>query len=322
MSGKLLLVLASLWLVDPVEAVPSGAAIVAADEAQAALAADLKALEHADFRVREAAGERVAARRQAAIAPLTQLAQSGQAEASVRAFELLRQLHCGADDETYEAVESAYDALIHGDNIQAAARAEAALDAVGATRHRRALAAFRKLGGLVRFHVEEDPDEDAPPPPLKAVMLNRHWTGGDEGLKFLRRIEGFQPPARFQQRSALYVIKGPTGAKISPEALARLKTDLQDAVAERGPAFLGVQPSGELAENGLVIGRLVPGGPGDVAGLQSGDVILEFDGIAIPTFLALVEKIGLRQPGDKVVVVYTRDGEKKSVTVELDEFKI
>ena len=91
-------------------------------------------------------------------------------------------------------------------------------------------------------------------------------------------------------------------------------------------AFVKKEPKDPVAElaaaDRAVIGRLVPGGPGDVAGLQSGDVILEFDGIAIPTFLALVEKIGLRQPGDKVVVVYTRDGEKKSVTVELDEFKI
>ena len=322
MSGELLLVLFGLWLADPVLNASSGSEAVLADVDRAALIEDLKALEHADFRIREAASERIVARHQAAVAPLAELAQSGRAEASVRAFELLRQLHSADDEATYEAVESVYDALIQGDNIQVAARAEAAIDAQGATRHRRALAAFRKLGGLVRFLVEEDPDKDAPSPPLKAAMINRHWTGGDEGLKYLRRIEDFQPPARFQQRSALYVIKGPTGAKISPEALARLKTDLQGVVAERGPAFLGVQPSSEFAEHGLIISRLVPGGPGDAAGLQGEDVILEFDGVAIPNFEVLVERIGLRQPGDKVNVLYMRDGEKKSTTVELDEFKI
>ncbi len=322
MCGELLLVLASLWLANPISAVSSGPETVLADVDRAALIEDLKALDHDDFRIREAASGRIVVRRQAAVAPLAELAKSGRAEASVRAFELLRQLHSADDEATYEAVESVYDALIQGDNIQAASRAEAAIDAQGTTRHRRALAAFRKLGGLVRFHVEEDPDKDAPPPPIKAAMINRHWTGGDEGLKYLRRIEDFQPPARFQQRSALYVIKGPTGAKISPEALARLKTDLQGVVAERGPAFLGVQPSSEFAENGLIISRLVPGGPGDAAGLQGEDVILEFDGVAIPNFEVLVERIGLRQPGDKVNVLYMRDGEKKSTTVELDEFKI
>lgn len=322
MCGELLLVLAGLWLANPISVISSGPEAVVTDEIRAALIEDLKALEHADFRIREAASERIVARHQAAVAPLAELAQSGRAEASVRAFELLRQLHSADDEATYEAVESVYDALIQGDNIQVAARAEAAIDAQGATRHRRALAAFRKLGGLVRFLVEEDPDKDAPSPPLKAAMINRHWTGGDEGLKYLRRIEDFQPPARFQQRSALYVIKGPTGAKISDEALARLKTDLQGVIAERGPAFLGVQPSGGLVENGLVISRLVPGGPGDAAGLQSEDVILEFDGVAIPDFETLVERIGLRQPGDIVTVSYLRDGEEKCLTVELDEFKI
>lgn len=322
MSGELLLVLFGLWMADPVLNASSGSEVVLTDEIRIALIEDLKALEHADFRIREAASERIVARHQAAVAPLADLAQRGRAEASVRAFELLRQLHSADDEATYEAVESVYDALIQGDNIQAASRAEAAIDAQGATRHRRALAAFRKLGGLVRFHVEEDPDNDAPSPPIKAAMINRHWTGGDEGLKYLRRIEDFQPPARFQQRSALYVIKGPTGAKISPEALARLKTDLQGVIAERGPAFMGVQPSSGLVENGLVISRLVPGGPGDAAGLQSEDVILEFDGVAIPDFETLVERIGLRQPGDIVTVIYLRDGEEKCLTVELDEFKI
>ena len=322
MSGELLLVLFGLWMADPVSNAAADPKTVATGEIRFALIEDLKALEHADFRIREAASERIVVRRLAAVAPLAELAQSGRPEASIRAFELLRQLHSADDEATYEAVESVYDALIQGDNIQAASRAEAAIDAQGTTRHRRALAAFRKLGGLVRFHVDEDPDNDAPPPPIKAAMINRHWTGGDEGLKYLRRSEDFQPAARLQQRSALYVIKGPTGAKISPEALTRLKADLQNIVAERGPAFMGVQPSTGLVENGLVISRLVPGGPGDAAGLQSEDVILEFDGVAIPNFETLVEQIGLRQPGDIVTVIYQRDGEEKCLTVELDEFKI
>ncbi len=322
MSGELLLVLFGLWMADPVSNASADPKAVVTDEIRFALMEDLKALEHADFRIREAASERIVVRCLIAVAPLAELAQSGRPEASIRAFELLRQLHSADDEATYEAVESVYDALIQGDNIQAASRAEAAIDAQGATRHRRALTAFRKLGGLVRFHADEDPDNEAPPPSIKAAMINRHWTGGDEGLKYLRRIEDFQPPARFQQRSALYVIKGPTGAKISPEALARLKADLQNVVAERGPAFMGVQPSTGLVENGLVISRLVPGGPGDAAGLQPEDVILEFDGVAIPDFETLVERIGLRQPGDIVTVIYLRDGEEKCLTVELDEFKI
>ncbi len=322
MCGKLLLVLASVWLATPIEAPPAAPAASATSDVPAALSEDLKLLEHDDFRTRETAAQRIIDWRSSAVIPLAQLAQSGRAEASVRAFELLRQLHRADDEEIYEAVESAYDLLILSDNIQAASRAEAAIDAVGATRHRRAVSAFRKLGGLIRFYAEEDPDPQAPLPPIKAAMLNRHWKGGDEGLKYLRRIEDFQPAGRFQQRSALYVIKAPAGAKISPEALKRLQADLPGVVAERGPAFMGVQPSGEPAENGLIIGGLVPGGPGDIAGLQREDVILDFDGVAVPDFEALVKQIGLKQPGEKVIINFTRAGELQTTTIELDEFKI
>lgn len=322
MCGEILFVLASVWLATPMEATPVVPTTISTSEVSTALSEDLKLLEHDDFRTREAAAQRIFDRGNLAVSPLEQLAQSGRAEASVRAFELLRQLHRADDEEIYEAVESVYDHLIQSDNIQAASRAEAAIDAVGATRHRRAIAAFRKLGGLVRFHTEEDPDPQAPVPPIKAVMLNRHWKGGDEGLKYLRRIEDFQPAARFQQRSAIYVINPPAGAKISAEALAQLEADLPRIVAKRGPAFMGVQPSDEVAENGLMIGALVRGGPGDIAGLLRDDVILDFDGVPVPNFQALVDQIGLRQPGDKVIVNFIRDGEMKTTTIELDEFKI
>ncbi|MBC8117940.1 MAG: hypothetical protein H7062_26410, partial [Candidatus Saccharimonas sp.] len=202
MCWKLLIVLSGLWLAEPTAPVTSAPATVTEEANSKSLAADLKALEHSEFRVREAAAQRLVARRVTVVPLLATLAQTGSAEASVRAFELLRQLHRDADDETYEAVEATYDALVQSDNILAASRAETAIEAVSEVRHRRAVASFRKLGGVVQFASEEDPAADAPLPPIRSAMINRHWTGGDDGLKFLRRIEDFRTPVVLQQRSA------------------------------------------------------------------------------------------------------------------------
>ena len=92
MSWKLLIVLSGLWLGEPSKPVTPDSVPVMSNEDRQSLAADLKAVEHAEFRVREAAVQRLAARGGSVVAPLAALAQTGSAEASVRAFELLRQL--------------------------------------------------------------------------------------------------------------------------------------------------------------------------------------------------------------------------------------
>ena len=320
MCGKWMVVLSGLWLLEPTEPVSTNSAAATAADDQKTLAADLKALEHAEFRMREAAAQRLVARRVTVVPPLSALAQTGSAEASVRAFELLRQLHRDGDDETYEAVEATYEALVQSDNILAASRAEAAIEAVSAVRHRRALASFRKLGGLVQFESEEDTTDDAAPPPIRAAMINHQWKGGDDGLKFLRRIEDFRSAIQLRPPPGIYFIRG---AKISPEALNGLIAAFGGAVVERGPACLGVmQQQQGVGEDVLRIDQVVADSAAGRAGLQSDDIILEFDDVPIPNFKALVEKIGDRQPGDKIRILYSRAGEKQTTTAELLEWTL
>ena len=319
MCGKWLIVLGGLWLLEPTEPVSPNLPVATAEDDQKTRSADLKALEHAEFRVREAAARRLVARRVTVVPPLAALAQTGSVEASVRAFELLRQLYRDGDDETYEAVEATYEALVQSDNILAASRAEAAIEAVSEVRHRRALASFRKLGGLVQFESEEDTTEDAPPPPIRAAMINHQWKGGDDGLKYLRRIEEFRSALQGRSRSGIYFIQG---AKISPEALNGLKASFGEAVVERGPACLGVMQQQGVGEDVLRIDQVVVDSAAGRAGLQQDDIILEFDDVPIPNFKALVEKIGVRQPGDKIRILYSRAGEKMTTTAELLEWTL
>lgn len=90
----------------------------------------------------------------------------------------------------------------------------------------------------------------------------------------------------------------------------------------RGPsaAYLGATfPFGGLGFNNtrVVIHQVVPGGPADEAGLQTGDVIKEFDGKKVTTVPTFLSGFSGYKPGEKKEVVFERDGDEKTVTVEL-----
>jgi putative serine protease PepD len=62
---------------------------------------------------------------------------------------------------------------------------------------------------------------------------------------------------------------------------------------------------------------VLPGGPAQKAGLKGGDVIIEFDGKRINSPEELVVSVRSKNVGDRVTLVFMRDGAKKSVTLNL-----
>lgn len=68
---------------------------------------------------------------------------------------------------------------------------------------------------------------------------------------------------------------------------------------------------------GALISQLVADGPADDAGLEPGDVIIEFDGEPIETSADLPHVVGLIAPGTDVDVRIVRDGRKKTIDVEV-----
>ncbi len=66
---------------------------------------------------------------------------------------------------------------------------------------------------------------------------------------------------------------------------------------------------------GMVVSEVQRSGPADKAGLVQLDVIVAIDGKAVLESDELVNVVGLRRPGDKVVVEYYRNGAKKSTTI-------
>lgn len=71
------------------------------------------------------------------------------------------------------------------------------------------------------------------------------------------------------------------------------------------------------SESGALVGDVSPGSPAEKAGLQSGDVITEFNGQKIASANDLFLAVGNCSAGDAATVKFIRDGNEKTVKVVL-----
>ncbi|WP_344970325.1 S1C family serine protease [Salinactinospora qingdaonensis] len=110
-----------------------------------------------------------------------------------------------------------------------------------------------------------------------------------------------------------------------PATQAKRVVDQLIATGEAPHAVIGAildtryQDTGALivAEEDAESDPVLPGGPADQAGLQPGDVIVEFDGETVHDANQLVSLIQEKSPGDQVEVVFERDGQRRSATLTL-----
>lgn len=79
--------------------------------------------------------------------------------------------------------------------------------------------------------------------------------------------------------------------------------------------FLGVSPTD--AKGGLGIGRVVPDGPADQAGLRAGDVITAIGDHDVADAFTLGATLRKFKPGQTVLVTIRRDGESKTLNLTL-----
>ncbi len=85
--------------------------------------------------------------------------------------------------------------------------------------------------------------------------------------------------------------------------------------------FLGVETEEETeySEGGARISRVVDDSAADDAGLEKGDIIVEFDGRTIRGPRGLVQQIRSLDPGDEASVTVVRDGRERTLEVVLGE---
>ncbi len=67
--------------------------------------------------------------------------------------------------------------------------------------------------------------------------------------------------------------------------------------------------------HGILIARVIPNCAAAKAGMREGDILLNVNGVEVNSYASMMEEVALFNPGDKVTVVYIRDG--KLLTTEL-----
>jgi serine protease Do len=72
-------------------------------------------------------------------------------------------------------------------------------------------------------------------------------------------------------------------------------------------------------EEGVVVARVVPGSPADKAGLKPGDMILRFNGRAVPDKIFFRSRVAEVDLHTKVQLTILREGQEQTLTVEIIE---
>jgi len=82
-------------------------------------------------------------------------------------------------------------------------------------------------------------------------------------------------------------------------------------------AYLGTIPDYMQTEGGVLLSGVRAGGPAAVAGLQGGDVIVQFDGVRVDNIYDYTYALRSRKPGQQVRVTVKRAGTERTYVVTL-----
>ena len=257
------------------------------------------------FAQREAASRSLAAAGAAAIEPLRTAIGRGDLEISSRAVEILRGLLETDDPAVAAQAEQALERLAEGDDATVARLAETTLDFHTIGMAESARAKLESLGAVVT--------EGFLPSGRRglSVVLNSSWTGTPDDFRLLARMRGvahvgvhgvrLDPQGlavlgrmRGIERLELY------GTKADDAAVATLRERLAPGnVDYRKGAKLGVAGT-PGAIGPCILNHVQEGSAAGRAGIQIGDVVLEIDGVPVHTFENLTERVGRREPGEKI----------------------
>ncbi|MDD2759572.1 MAG: DegQ family serine endoprotease [Methylomonas sp.] len=90
-----------------------------------------------------------------------------------------------------------------------------------------------------------------------------------------------------------------------------LGVQIQDVTRQLAESFGMDRPHGAL------VAKVIPGGPAEKAGIQVGDIIVEFDGRTIETSGELPPIVGMTPVDDKAKVKVIRQGDREELTVKV-----
>ena len=276
------------------------------------------------YKMRQAATRELVARRRQAMSAIIKTAQGSDLESAARAVMILEQLY--ADVTLDEADVPRVTATL--ENLRAKGKPTVSQLAANALarntdlRERRAIAMIKKLGGIVEYMTYEQsinrgipiqPQTNNGRPRINFVLLGSKWKGGDDGLKYLRRVSDLPN---------LYIARNKAFSPVTQKALDKLIEAMPGMrVHERGLSCLGVsgyQNGG--GQVGCYVSLVKSKSAAAKGGMRTGDYIVEFGGKKVTDFEALVKLIANHKPGTKVPVTVRRGGSTQKLTVVLQEW--
>ncbi|WP_416200112.1 DegQ family serine endoprotease [Undibacterium sp. 5I1] len=125
-------------------------------------------------------------------------------------------------------------------------------------------------------------------------------SGGYMGISFAIPIDEAMRVAE-QLKSGGKVTRGRIGVQIG-----ELSKDVAESI-------------GLSKAQGALVSRVEPGAPADKAGIQDGDVILKFNGVAIEKSSDLPRIVGMVKPGSKATISIWRKGAARELSVVVAE---
>lgn len=263
--------------------------------------------------VRQSAAARLAATGKPALEEISKAARSDSLEVRVRAVMILREIYVSGDDQSGDAAEAILTTLSSERNPSVAGRADQILSTNYDISEKRALNEIRRLGGIINYLDEGFVDPNGlvrEGKMLSHIILGKTWTGGDEGLRHVKRLS---------KLTTLYYI-GDAG--LTEGGLKELQASVPNLrVERRGRACLGVSCMDDGGGGGCQVYRIVEGSAADKAKFRIGDSIVSFDGKPVTDFKALIEMIGKTNPGDKIKIGVQRDFQRVALETIMDEWK-
>jgi hypothetical protein len=276
------------------------------------------------YLVRERATQELLSAGVAAVEPLLTAANSGRPEPADRAIWIMRQMAETTDGDLRRTVLKQLVQVESRPQVVAEARA-----ALATIDHDVAVLAIEQLGGR---YLEDGIDPNwGQQMPLRRVILDDEWRGGDEGVAHLTKLRdvplviimgsdvtrtGVAQLAELESLRDLQLY----GTRLDEDDLAVLQKLMPGVTIDfRRGALLGVR--GIDGGGAAVVQSVQPGTAAAAAGIQSRDVIRRFNGEPVANFADLTGKIAKCMPGDRATLEIVRDNQAMDVVVSLGRWK-
>lgn len=284
------------------------------EEPAVAIESLLRQLSADDFESRIVAQRKLAVIAESNPGELAARIPRADAESQARLIALLEAVFLANDNTTGETAERALHQLAHSQQ-SSAGQAAAVLRGASRLRESRARMALERLGAVFAYvRPDQLPDSPqrllapgtgvgiGPEAVLSAVLIPHDWTGTRDDLWHLQRLEHCTGVALYDC----------VFNNVSQLDIMDAVRDVPGIVVEQRGGYLGLSTNTVAVwdEDG-VRGKPVPGGAADVAGLQNGDIIRQFNGAPLKSFAQLVDLLSRHRPGETIILTIDRGDERR-----------